>query len=292
MASRASLLNRSSEVRTDSAHLETLLSQASVFEVAGGKVRVRDGRLSFLSQPLDHSVMSKEKYFLGLSLDDHTPYFAVQVSEPDESFQSLREVATEFSPLELELALHAVALSNWHQAHPYCSRCGAPTRIDLGGAARICDQDQVQHHPRTDGAVIVLVKDRADRILLGHQQVWPEGRMSNLAGFLEPGETFEQCVRREVREESNITVAEMRYLGSQPWPFPASVMIAFEAITDHPEDATPDGSEITELRWFTRDELRAAAADGSLLLPPTISVARAMIELWLGEKAEGASAWR
>ena len=164
--------------------------------------------------------------------------------------------------------------------------------MDLGGAARYCDADQSQHHPRTDSAVIVLIKDRADRILLGHQPVWPEGRFSTFAGFLEPGETFEQCVSREVFEESHIKVSEIKYLGSQPWPFPASIMIAFEAVTDNPEAAQGDGEEITEVKWFSRAELKAAAADGSLLLPPTISVARKMIEGWLGEKAIGGETWR
>jgi NAD+ diphosphatase len=127
-----------------------------------------------------------------------------------------------------------------------------------------------------------LIKDRADRILLGHQPVWPEGRFSTFAGFLEPGETFEQCVAREAFEESGVRLTEIKYLGSQPWPFPASIMIAFEAITDAPDDARPDGEEITELKWFSRAQLKSSAEDGSLLLPPKVSVARRMIEGWLG----------
>jgi NAD+ diphosphatase len=175
----------------------------------------------------------------------------------------------------MELSLHAIALSNWHRAHPMCPRCGGPTRVDLGGAARLCEVDGSQHHPRTDSAVIVLIKDRSDRILLGHQPVWPEGRYSTFAGFLEPGETFEQCVSREVLEESA-----------------ASIMIAFEAVTDNPEVARGDGEEITDVKWFTRAELLAAAGDGSLLLPPTMSVARKMIERWLGQRAPGGETWR
>jgi NAD+ diphosphatase len=207
-------------------------------------------------------------------------------------FSTLREVGVQLSPLHFELALHATALSNWHRAHPRCPRCGGSTRVDLGGAARFCDEDQSQHHPRTDSAVIVLIKDRDDRILLGHQPVWPEGRFSTFAGFLEPGETFEQCVSREVFEESGVRVSEIKYLGSQSWPFPASIMIAFEAVTDNPEVAKGDGEEITEVKWFSRTELKAAAAEGSLLLPPTISVARKMIEGWLGESAVGGETWR
>ena len=136
------------------------------------------------------------------------------------------------------------------------------------------------------------MKDRQDRILLGHQPIWPEGRFSTFAGFLEPGETFEQCVAREILEESAVRVSELKYLGSQPWPFPASIMIAFEAVTDNPDDARGDGEEITDVRWFSRAELKAATADGSLLLPPSISVARKMIERWLGESAQGGETWR
>jgi NAD+ diphosphatase len=138
----------------------------------------------------------------------------------------------------------------------------------------------------------VLIRDRQDRILLGHQPVWPDGRFSTFAGFLEPGETFEHCVAREAREESGVELSEITYLGSQPWPFPASIMIAFEAVTDDPSAARPDGEEITEVKWFSRAELKAAAADGSLLLPPTVSVARRMIEGWLGEVAVGGETWR
>jgi NAD+ diphosphatase len=125
--------------------------------------------------------------------------------------------------------------------------------------------------------------------LLGHQPVWPDGRFSTFAGFLEPGETFEQCVAREVFEEAGVKLTQVKYLGSQPWPFPASVMIAFEALTDEPDAARPDGEEITEVRWFSRSELKAAAEDGSLLLPPKVSVARRMIEGWLGETSLDAS---
>jgi NAD+ diphosphatase len=207
-------------------------------------------------------------------------------------FTTLREVGAALSDIDVELALHGVALSNWHRAHPCCAKCGAPTRVDLGGAVRVCDVDKSQHHPRTDSAVIVLIRDKDDRILLGHQPVWPEGRFSCFAGFLEPGETFEQCVAREVFEESGVTVREINYLGSQPWPFPASIMISFDAVTDFPESARPDGTEITEVKWFTRDQLRAEANAGTLLLPPTISVARKMIERWLGETAHGGETWR
>ena len=181
-----------------------------------------------------------------------------------------------------------------------CSKCGAPTTSSLGGAVRVCDKCEAQHHPRTDSAVIVLVRDVDDRILLGRQAVWPVGRFSTFAGFLEPGETFEQCVLREVFEESGVSVSQINYLGSQPWPFPASIMIAFEAVIDDPAAARPDGEEIVEVRWYSRAQLKSAMEDGSLLLPPGISVARKMIERWfgaahgefVGQSVTGGESWR
>ena len=301
-----SAINRAGELRTNQRTLDSYWQSAKILQIADGRIAYQGESLVFSSAASIDIATESEKfakgsrYFLGLDLKDQTPYFAWDThwlgAESDEmkseGFATLREVGSLLSPIEFELALHATALSNWHRAHPRCPQCGAATRVDLGGAARFCDADQSQHHPRTDSAVIVLIKDRADRILLGHQPVWPEGRFSTFAGFLEPGETFEQCVSREVFEESGVTVSEIKYLGSQPWPFPASIMIAFEAVTDSPEVAKGDGEEITEVRWFSRAELKAAAADGSLLLPPTISVARKMIEGWLGESAVGGETWR
>ena len=301
-----SQIDRAGELRTNQSTLDGLWQRAKILHIADGRIAAHDEKLTLASAAEISTIAASGKftegsrYFLGLDLTDRSPYFVwdsqwvgdVTDEVKSEGFTTLREIGAQLSPIESELALHATALSNWHLAHPRCPRCGGPTPVDLGGAARYCDADQSQHHPRTDSAVIVLIKDRADRILLGHQPVWPEGRFSTFAGFLEPGETFEQCVSREVFEESHIKVSEIKYLGSQPWPFPASIMIAFEAVTDNPEAAQGDGEEITEVKWFSRAELKAAAADGSLLLPPTISVARKMIEGWLGEKAIGGETWR
>jgi len=296
-------MDRASELRSEAATLELLWQKAKIIHLQDGRIATEGTNLKF--QSASDLLTAGERYFLGIHRATNTPYFAwdevaedatsvdeVSSEESAKGFLTLRELASTLSPENLEITMHAIALSNWHRAHPRCSKCGAATRVDLGGAVRTCDADQSQHHPRTDSAVIVLVKDRDDRILLGHQPVWPEGRYSTFAGFLEPGETFEQCVAREVYEECGITLAQMKYLGSQPWPFPASIMIAFEATTDAPAEARPDGTEITDVKWFSRAELKAAAADGSLLLPPTISVARKMIEGWLGESAQGGETWR
>ena len=255
-------IDRAGELRTNQSTLDSLWQKAKIIQIADGRIAAIEEKLTFHSASAISDIAATGKftegsrYFLGLDLADRTPYFAWDtqwIGEVDDEvksvgFTTLREVGAQLSPQQFELALHATALSNWHRAHPRCPRCGGATRVDLGGAARFCDADQSQHHPRTDSAVIVLIKDRADRILLGHQPVWPEGRFSTFAGFLEPGETFEQCVAREVFEESHIKVSEIKYLGSQPWPFPASIMIAFEAVTDNPDAAKGDGEEITEVK--------------------------------------------
>ena len=297
-----SRIDRAGHLRENPTTLAQLWTRAKILQIVQGRLP-SDGYLS--ADQVATLIASGEfkegsRYFLGLDAVTGDPYFAWDtqwsIAKTDDEmkvgFTTLRDVGAALSAIDVELALHAVALSNWHRAHPCCAKCGAPTRVDLGGAVRVCDIDKSQHHPRTDSAVIVLVRDKDDRILLGHQPVWPEGRFSCFAGFLEPGETFEQCVAREVFEESGVSVREINYLGSQPWPFPASIMISFDAVTDFPESARPDGTEITEVKWFTRDQLRAEAKAGTLLLPPRISVARKMIERWLGETAQGGETWR
>jgi NAD+ diphosphatase len=189
----------------------------------------------------------------------------------------LREVGAVLSDRDAGLLVHAVGLVNWHAAHPCCARCGAPTRVTQGGSLRVCDNDGSQHFPRTDPAVIVLVTDGADRCVLGRQASWPAGRYSTLAGFVEPGESLEQAVVREVQEEAGLTVRDVTYRGSQPWPFPSSLMLGFRAVCD--ADTVPvlrDG-ELEDARWFTRAELDHDTR------PPEISIASALIREWLAE---------
>ena len=302
-------LDRASELRSDEAALDRLWSTAKIIRVSNSKLATDGKSLLFLSATeVEELIASKvftsgDKYFLGIDTASKVAYFAWDCDEvglsagetSTEGLASLRELGGTLNEFELGISMQATALSNWHRSHPHCSKCGAETKSTLGGSVRVCVKDQSQHHPRTDSAVIVLVKDKDDRILLGHQPIWPDGRFSTFAGFLEPGETFEQCVEREVFEESGVKVNEIKYLGSQPWPFPASIMIAFSAVVDDPSTAKADGVEITEVRWFSRAELKSSVADGSLLLPPTISVARKMIAMWFGpgaEKLTGGESWR
>ena len=213
-------------------------------------------------------------------LDDAT----AATLEPDESlWVPLRTVASALSDRDAGLFTEALALANWHASHAHCPRCGAATEVEGGGWSRRCPVDGSQVFPRTDPAVIVLITDADDRILLGSNAMWEDNRYSLLAGFVEPGESLEAAVIREMFEESGLRVTDPVYLGSQPWPFPASIMFGFTArLADgqKPAGVLPDGEEILDLRWFSRSEL--AAAGDSILLPGRSSIARAIIEQWYG----------
>lgn len=236
--------------------------------------------------------------YLGVSLATDaaepagTPLVAVSVSaetaatlEPDEArWEGLRELASVASDRDTGILTEAVAVLNWHTSHQNCPRCGAETVVQDGGWTRRCPVDGSQVFPRTDPAVIVLITDHDDRILLGSNAMWENNRYSLLAGFVEPGESLEAAVLREMYEESGLRVTDPVYLGSQPWPFPASIMCGFTARLADGQDASnlvPDGEEILDLRWFSRDELRGSL--DSIILPGRSSIARAMVENWFGE---------
>ncbi|MCZ2264736.1 NAD(+) diphosphatase, partial [Isoptericola sp. QY 916] len=188
------------------------------------------------------------------------------------------------------LAAEAVALAAWHASHERCPRCGEPTVVEQAGWVRRCVAQDVEVYPRTDPAVIMAVVDDADRLLLGHAAHWPEGRYSTLAGYVEPGEGLEQAVRREVAEETSVVIGDapgdVVYRGSQPWPFPASLMLGFRARAVA-TDVEVDGTEVTAARWFTREELAAGVAAGEVGLPGRPSIARALVEEWYGEELPG-----
>ncbi len=204
-------------------------------------------------------------------------------------WSGLREVGSLLRDRDTGLLVMAVALANWHATHPRCPRCGAATEASMAGWSRTCPQDASQHFPRSDPAVIVLITDDDDRALLGRRAEWPEGFFSTLAGFVEAGESAEMTVLREMAEEAGVDVDRLDYLGSQPWPFPASLMLGYRArLAPGSRAAVPDGEEITELRWFTREEMRAGAEAGTVRVPPAVSIARRLIEHWYGASLPGA----
>lgn len=235
---------------------------------------VDDGRL-VLARPRDRDV------FLGLTGD--TPVFATDVGDETPARgrpAGLREAAAELSPEEAALAAYAASLLNWHRRHRFCANCGRPTVPRDGGHERYCRACDTPHFPRTDPVVIVRVTD-GERLLLARKADWPEGRYSILAGYVEPGESLEDAARREVREESGVAVGAVAYVDSQPWPFPSSLMLGFHAEGDG-RQPRPDDFELSDVRWFGRDEvLDAAAGHGAVFLPPPFTIARRLIDGWL-----------
>jgi NAD+ diphosphatase len=229
--------------------------------------------------------LTGERYFLGLA--DDVPVFAVRAPRDlvADRWADLREVGADLGDRDAGLLTTAVALSHWHDRHSHCALCGARTEVERGGWVRRCPVDSSEHFPRTDPAVIMLVHDGGDRCVLGRQAAWPPGRFSILAGFVEPGESSEAAVEREVDEEVGLAVTAVTYAGSQPWPFPSSLMLGFEARADGGEPAVKD-DELEDVRWFSLDEVRAAAAETGLLrLPPPISIARFLIDRWMAARA-------
>ena len=199
----------------------------------------------------------------------------------------LREAAALLNDRDAGLFTHAVALANWHATHTHCPRCGTPTVTVAAGHAQRCPADGSEHFPRIDPAVIMLVTDPDDRCLLARNRRWPERRVSILAGFVEPGESAEQAVAREVEEETGIVVTRVRYVGSQPWPMPQSLMLGFRATAAGELDLRVDDDEIAEAHWYSREELRSALAAREILLPPPVSIAHRLIESWYGEELPG-----
>jgi len=223
-----------------------------------------------------------------LGLDGEGAVFAVGAdgldAPLDARLMGLREVGALLSPEDAGLLAYGTAMVNWHRAHPRCARCGAHTDVAEAGFLRRCPECGAEHHPRTDPVVIMLVLD-GDRVLLGRQATWPPGRYSALAGFVEPGESLEEAVAREVLEETSVRVEDVVYRSSQPWPFPASLMLGFFARHAGGEPTVSDG-ELDDVRWFERSEL-AAISRGEIegmALPPPLAIARRLIDEWLAAR--------
>jgi NAD+ diphosphatase len=198
-----------------------------------------------------------------------------EAREPLERFAELRPLASELAPADAGLVAYARALHLWHAAHHFCGRCGAPTQSERAGHMRRCTACERQSFPRLDPAIIVLVHD-GEHALLGRQAAWAPNRYSTIAGFVEPGESLEDAVRREVAEETGVTAHSIAYHSSQPWPFPASLMLGFVARAEHETPELRDG-ELEDARWFTREQIRS----GSVHLPPRESISRRLIDHWL-----------
>lgn len=224
-------------------------------------------------------------------------YFALDLplngSQPPDQFatlghfRDLRRVGPLMGHEEAALLAYARAITYWHSQNRFCGACGAATKSDQAGHLRLCSNPQCarEHFPRTDPAIIVLVS-RGDRCLLGRQPPWPEKMYSTIAGFVEPGESLEDAVAREVLEEAGIRAAAARYHSSQPWPFPCSIMLGFRADAASDQIVIGD-NELQDARWFSRVEIALGLAEGTLQLPTPISIAFCLIEDWFDEGRAG-----
>jgi NAD+ diphosphatase len=272
--------------RTDDAWLREKWDDPAtrVLVLAGGRFPVSDDRTAvrWLSPS---EAPPGERLLLGEA--DGRVHFVVLPTDfraPDD-WGMLRSVGPSLSATDASLLVQAQALSEWHRAHRFCPRCGGRLVVSSGGYVLHCEACGREQFPRTDPAVIMLVVD-GDRALLGRQSSWPEGRYSTLAGFVDPGESLEDAVAREVMEEAGIEVTDVTYFGNQPWPFPSSLMVGFFARAVS-TGIDVDDDELEAARWFTREEMRAEAEAGTLVLPGGISISRSLVEAWYGGPLPG-----
>ncbi|MEA2252552.1 MAG: diphosphatase [Solirubrobacteraceae bacterium] len=276
-------LDRAGARRSDDAWLaERLADPASRVVLADEEGVLVDGDEPRLVAPAELPA-GVDPVLLGIDREGR----ALFAADPGAAFpgerRGLRDLVGSLSQSDAGLLAHAVALLNWHRRHRFCANCGAATVMREAGHVRSCPSCGADHHPRTDPVVIMLVAD-GERVLLGRQARWPAGRYSALAGFVEPGESLEEAVAREVREEAGVEVTDIVYRSSQPWPFPASLMLGFTARWAGGEPLTRD-EELEDVRWWSREEIREGA--GGLRLPPRDAIARRLLDEWLAQETPG-----
>ncbi|MGL6211562.1 MAG: NAD(+) diphosphatase [Paracoccaceae bacterium] len=301
-------LDRAAHLRGDPEALAQAMAKGRILALWRGKPLVAGDGLHWLAA--GHPVLAGAKPAVFLGLDDQGAMFASDISawqpvdevppggffdpsaQPhpdlgdDAAFQDLRALMTRLTPREAELAATAKAVCDWHARHGFCAVCGQPSEPQQGGWQRDCPACEASHFPRTDPVVIMLVT-RGNSLLLGRSPGWPEGMYSLLAGFIEPGETVEAAVRREVFEESGIQTGEVRYLASQPWPFPASLMLgcAAEALSDQ---IKLDPAELDDAVWITREDMVTvlAGAHPTIRPPRKGAIAQFLIVNWLADRLD------
>jgi NAD+ diphosphatase len=289
-------LDRVSERRRDSAWIGELLD-----DPAARLLPLRDLRpltrgsdkveLDWQPLPPWRELIERGATLIFLGLGDGRPHFAIDAGDADIADPNREPIdARSLAPLlpggEAAILAEARSLIDWHARHRFCAQCGSPTRVESAGWVRRCPECEASHYPRSDPVTIMLAV-RGDYGLLGRNRRRPGNRFSCLAGFMEPGETLEECVRREVHEESGIRVGRVEYLACQPWPFPSSLMMGFlcEALS---EEITVDPEELAEARWFHRDEIRAMVARAAsgpddptqLSLPGPVAIAHHICRRW------------
>jgi NAD+ diphosphatase len=289
-------LDRAEQLRGDPAWVAAQLGEPATRVLAASRegVLLRDGldpvlmRRAIVPEAIGYLQQAGP---ILLGLEEGAAVFAVDLDDLDPRRRAhwsgsarnvaLRDAGAVLSRSEGGLAAYLMALLNWHRTHRFCANCGTGTLVAEAGHSRRCPSCAVAHFPRTDPVVIMLV-EHAGRLLLGRRPGWPRGQYSVLAGFVSPGESLQEAVAREVREESGIEAYDATFVTSQPWPFPASLMLGFEAQSDGGAPKAHDG-ELEDVGWFTLDAVCAARAQTSpqLRLPPRVSIARFLIERWL-----------
>jgi NAD+ diphosphatase len=295
-------LDRAADERKDPdwVHAQCAHPRARAVLAGDAGIHLTDGRLALV--PLGEAPRANPRLLLAPAPPG--PVFAIDVDPPGDALPrplvgaqgrgepdprtgtrpaGLRDAIGQLSQAEGGLVAYTCALVNWHRRHGHCAVCGTVTERTHGGLVRACPNCGTSHFPRTDPVVIMLVTGGRDRVLLGRQAAWPRGRYSTLAGFVEPGESLEEAVAREVREEARVEVGAPVYRSSQPWPFPSSLMLGFH-VPWVAGDPVRQEDEIEDVRWFDRAEVEAATSweeSGPLALPPRHAIARRLIESWL-----------
>jgi NAD+ diphosphatase len=284
-------LDRAGSERKDPGWVTAQLARPDARVIAGG----REGVLITDAEPAQMLRFAVAESQLGklvlLGLEDGRALFALDLDAAGNDSAAiaggrmlpLRDAGLVLSHHEAGLASYMTAMLNWHRRHRFCANCGEATDALEGGYSRHCPRCGTTHFPRTDPAVIMTVAHDG-RLLLGRRTGWPEGRLSVLAGFVSPGESAEEAVVREVREESGIIVRDPLFVASQPWPFPASLMLGFHAESDGGEPVAADG-ELEQVHWLDLAAVqRAVSNEGDFQLPGKVSIARLLIERWVAER--------
>ncbi|WP_341956990.1 NAD(+) diphosphatase [Microbacterium sp. LWH13-1.2] len=298
MTAKSTSFDRAADLRTEPGVIDRLRSDETtrVIAVRDGRVRIAGGDLdaaSLLRVPPSETpdatwaLLGRDAHGVAVLLAVLPPEGDTVDTTPDETWLGLRDLGARLSAEDTELLIEALALGGWLRDAPFCPTCGGATELRQAGWSRHCLVCGREHFPRTDPAVIVAVESSdGERLLLGANANWGGRMYSCFAGFTEAGESLESTVHRELEEESGVRLASLRYVSSQPWPFPRSLMLGFRAVAVDDHELRPDGEEIIDVRWFTRDEIGSAlAGDGPIGLPGPASIARALIVSWFEERA-------
>jgi NAD+ diphosphatase len=286
-------LDRAADLREEPGVIDRLRREPETraIVVREGRARVTSSALLRVpsSEPVDAvwALLGRDADGTPLLLAALSPEVEAVDTAPDETWLGLRDLGARLEAAETELLVEALALAAWLRDAPFCPACGGATELRQAGWSRHCLVCGRQHFPRTDPAVIVAVESAdGERLLLGANANWGGRMYSCFAGFVEAGESLESTVHREIEEESGVCLSALRYLSSQAWPFPRSLMVGFRAVVDDEAAARADGEEIVDVRWFTRAEIASALEGaGPVGLPGPASIARALIVDWLEDTA-------